>query len=216
MNQAKKEKGDNGEHKERKERKRRNDEDYTRLFINVGTKRGLSVPRLLGLINDATRDKSIDIGRIDLQRNFSFFEIENDAVQKVLNAMATTTYDNEPVEVNTAASTDGESRKKGKGERRKPRDEKDEPKIKIEKKKFTGKTLDDFNFDFFNENREQRKKSRGYDFSAFDPDFEEHRNKKKKKSNDAPAKKKKKDKARTERKKPFKNRKDINRKHGRK
>ena len=213
---GKKEKGDNGEHKERKERKRRNDEDYTRLFINVGTKRGLSVPRLLGLINDATRDKSIDIGRIDLQRNFSFFEIENDAVQKVLNAMATTTYDNEPVEVNTAASTDGESRKKGKGERRKPRDEKDEPKIKIEKKKFTGKTLDDFNFDFFNENREQRKKSRGYDFSAFDPDFEEHRNKKKKKSNDAPAKKKKKDKARTERKKPFKNRKDINRKHGRK
>ena len=57
------------------------------------------------------------------------------------------------------------------------------------------------------------KKSRGYDFSAFDPDFEEHRNKKKKKSNDAPANKKKKVK---ERKKPLKNRKDINRKHGRK
>ena len=136
-------------------------------------------------------------------------------MQKVLNAMATTTYDNEPVEVNTAASTDGDSQKKGKskGERRKPRAENDEAKIKIEKKRFTGKTLDDFNFDFFNENRENRKKSRGYDFSAFDPDFEEHRNKKKKKSNDAPAKKKKKVK---ERKKPLKNRKDINRKHGRK
>lgn len=164
-------KSDGEERKERKERKRRNDDEYTRLFINVGTKRGLSVPRLLGMINDATRDKSIDIGRIDLQRNFSFFEIENEAVEKVMDALKNVTYDNENVEFGLATNQtappatkrakkkqrDGNAADhresetaKGKGKR---------PNVKIERKKFSGKVFDesDFNFDFFNDNVDRRR-----------------------------------------------------------
>lgn len=188
-------------------RKSHNDDDFTRLHINIGTKRGLTVPRLIGLINDATRDKSIDIGRIDMQRNFSFFEIENDAVQKVREALAKATYNNEHFEVNIATEKSNDSQKDHKkGDRKKQRSEQfGQSNIKIEKKKFSGKTLDDFNFDFFNENIERRKKGKGYDFSAFDPDYEKHSKKKSKANN-----------ARAEHKKPFKNRKDVTRKHGKK
>jgi len=197
------------ERNEKKSRKSRNDEDFTRLHINLGTKRGLTVPRLIGLINDSTRDKSIDIGRIDLQRNFSFFEIENDAVQKVREALAKATYNNEPFDVSIAAESsanDKGGKFKGERERKKGRDSNKKENVRIEKKKFAGKTLDDFDFDFFNEKIKQHKKNGGgYDFSAFDPDYEKHK-KKKKRDNDT----------KPERKKPAKKRKEINRKHGRK
>ena len=155
----------------RKERKRRNDEDYTRLFINVGTKRGLSVPRLLGMINDATHDKSIDIGRIDLQRNFSFFEIENEAVEKVMDALKSVMYDNENVEFGLATNQTtppSAKRVKKKPQAADTRSNRDSAKdkgrgkhsnLKIEKKKFNGAVFDEsnFNFDFFNDNIERRR-----------------------------------------------------------
>lgn len=164
-------KNDSEEREGRKERKRRNDEDYTRLFINVGTKRGLSVPRLLGMINDATHDKSIDIGRIDLQRNFSFFEIENEAVEKVMDALKSVMYDNENVEFGLA--TNQTTPPSAKRVKKKPlaadaRSNRDSAKdkgrgkhsnLKIEKKKFNGAVFDEsnFNFDFFNDNIERRR-----------------------------------------------------------
>ena len=46
-----------------------------RLFINLGKMDKLTVPGLIGLINDATRKKNIPIGKIDLLKNFSFFEV---------------------------------------------------------------------------------------------------------------------------------------------
>ena len=157
--------------KERKERKRRNDDEYTRLFINVGTKRGLSVPRLLGMINDATHDKSIDIGRIDLQRNFSFFEIENEAVEKVMDALKSVMYDNENVEFGLATNQTtppSAKRVKKKPQAADTRSNRDSAKdkgrgkhsnLKIEKKKFNGAVFDEtnFNFDFFNDNIERRR-----------------------------------------------------------
>lgn len=166
-------KNDNGERKERKDRKRRSDDEYTRLFINVGTKRGLSVPRLLGMINDATHDKSIDIGKIDLQRNFSFFEIENESVDKVLEAFKNVMYDNENVEFGLATNQntppqEKRTKKKAKADtdyresapaKGKDKDKGKRSNVKIEKKKFSGKVFDetDFNFDFFNDNIDRRR-----------------------------------------------------------
>lgn len=150
----------------RESKKRRSATDFTKLYINVGTKRGLSVPRLLGIINDATKDKSIEIGKIDLQRNFSFFEIENSAVDKVKEALSTVTYDNELVEADTADNSSDfkvKPAKRGKkhsdSDERQEKDKKTRKNIKIEKVKFNGKKFDEdnFDFDFFNENRSKRK-----------------------------------------------------------
>lgn len=147
---------DKKDKKGKENKNRRSAADFKRLFINIGTKRGITVPRLIGLINDSTKDKSIEIGRIDLQRNFSFFEIEVNAVEKVLNALQKATYNHESFEVNFANDFEKENKstEKRMSEKRKGGN------IKIEKRKFSGKNIDDFDFDFFNENRERRRKGK--------------------------------------------------------
>lgn len=187
---------------ERQERKHRSATEYTRFHIGIGTKRGMTVPRLLGMINDATHDKSIDIGRIDLQRNFSFFEIENSAVEKVKEAFATVKYDNEPVELNIAENpTDfndkparREKKRHAEGDERQGRGKNDRGGFKIEKKKFSGREFNesDFDFDFFNDNRKKRKKGKQPDGAPdFGIDFDFERKKRKFDDNDRPKRERK-------------------------
>lgn len=63
---------------------------YTRFFINIGKKQSLKATGLIGLINDQTHTKDIEIGKIELLRNFSFFEVdkayENDVLQGFADA----------------------------------------------------------------------------------------------------------------------------------
>ncbi|MCD6397191.1 MAG: DEAD/DEAH box helicase [Spirochaetaceae bacterium] len=57
-----------------------------RLFINLGKMDKLTVPSLIGLINDATRRKNIPIGKIDLLKNFSFFEVNEAHVDLLISS----------------------------------------------------------------------------------------------------------------------------------
>ncbi|MCF8260779.1 MAG: DEAD/DEAH box helicase [Melioribacteraceae bacterium] len=59
---------------------------YTRFFINLGKTDDLKPTTLIGMINDYTRSKSIDIGEIEILRNFSFFEVDNQFSDLVLNS----------------------------------------------------------------------------------------------------------------------------------
>ncbi len=68
---------DNREEGRREPRKVRAQQGYTRFFMNVGTEQSLSKPKLIGIINDLNLAPRIDIGKIDLKGNFSFFEIES-------------------------------------------------------------------------------------------------------------------------------------------
>ncbi len=59
---------------------------FARLFMNVGKSDGLNVHGVIGLLNDNISGKKIDIGRIDLMKNFSFFEVrEKDMVKVIQN-----------------------------------------------------------------------------------------------------------------------------------
>ena len=49
---------------------------FTKMFIKTGKKDGLTPGILLNFINDLTRPKKVDIGSIEIQRNFSYFDIE--------------------------------------------------------------------------------------------------------------------------------------------
>ena len=51
---------------------------YTRFFINIGKGQGLQTHNLIGLINEYTKKRDIPIGKIDIMRNFSFFEIPSE------------------------------------------------------------------------------------------------------------------------------------------
>lgn len=58
---------------------------YSRIFINIGKTDGANPSNLMGFINDHVPGK-VRIGRIDLMRNFSFFEVPEDSARKVLSA----------------------------------------------------------------------------------------------------------------------------------
>ncbi len=63
---------------------RQAEKGYSRLFINVGKIDGINPAVLMGFINDNVKSK-VPIGKIDLMRNFSFFEVPEEHATKVIN-----------------------------------------------------------------------------------------------------------------------------------
>jgi len=70
-----------------------------RLFINLGKMDKLTVPGLIGLINDATRRKNIPIGKIDLLKNFSFFEVNEAHVDLLITSFKKVHYKGRKVNI---------------------------------------------------------------------------------------------------------------------
>lgn len=60
---------------------------YTRLFLSVGKLDGFYAKEIMKLVNDHVPGK-VEIGRIDLMKNFSFFEVPQADARRVLAAMA--------------------------------------------------------------------------------------------------------------------------------
>ena len=83
-----------GESKKEKKRKKEGrkkgdrsaEEGFIRLFINLGKTDGFRPNDLIGLMNDHVRGR-IEVGRIDLMRNFSFFEVDEAEAERVVKAM---------------------------------------------------------------------------------------------------------------------------------
>lgn len=84
---------------ERKERGRRSDTNFSRFFINVGEKNGLQPARLIGLINDMTGKKDIEVGKIEIMKKFAFFEIDSDYSKLLFKGSKEAEFDNIPVVV---------------------------------------------------------------------------------------------------------------------
>ncbi|MBP1663075.1 MAG: box helicase domain protein [Bacteroidetes bacterium] len=57
-----------------------------RLKINLGSREGMNPKRILGIINDVTEDKSINIGDIEITNKFTFFDVFEDQQDKVIRA----------------------------------------------------------------------------------------------------------------------------------
>ena len=83
-----------GEPKERKERgtdkeksSRKAEKGYTRLFLNLGKTDGFYANQIIELINRNLKKERIQIGRIDLMQNFSFFEIIEAQAPMVIKAL---------------------------------------------------------------------------------------------------------------------------------
>ena len=53
------------------------EDGFTRFFINIGRGSNLQTHNLIGMINEFTKNRNIVIGKIDIFKNFSFFEVEN-------------------------------------------------------------------------------------------------------------------------------------------
>jgi len=70
----------------RGKRDKRGDENFSRFFINLGKINNLSAAKMIGLVNDSTRTKDIEIGKIDILRKFSFFEVPKEFENLILKS----------------------------------------------------------------------------------------------------------------------------------
>ncbi|MGM0549911.1 MAG: DEAD/DEAH box helicase [Bacteroidota bacterium] len=71
--------------KDRKAKKQDRDMEFSRFHINLGKNNDISPGDLIHLINKNTRSFNIQIGRIDLMKKFSFFEVDAKFRKEVIN-----------------------------------------------------------------------------------------------------------------------------------
>ena len=93
---------------------RRAEEGYTRLFINLGKRDNFYAREIINLVNRHVRGSKIDIGRIDLTTNCSFFEVPSNQVEEVMVKMKRAKVGDRKVVIDFADREDGGG-KKGKG-----------------------------------------------------------------------------------------------------
>ncbi|MCB0663331.1 MAG: DEAD/DEAH box helicase [Saprospiraceae bacterium] len=77
-------KSDNKKEVKGSPRERRSRGPLERLFINVGNKDNLTPHRLIGFINEALDSGDANIGKIEIYKKFSFFEIDPEVVEKLV------------------------------------------------------------------------------------------------------------------------------------
>ncbi|MDR9418572.1 DEAD/DEAH box helicase [Gracilimonas sp.] len=90
------------------------EEGFTRYFLNVGNRDGLNPARLMGVVNEQMNGKKPDFGKIDIQNNFSFFEVEEGFDSKLFDAMNGTQFEGRDIAVELAKpDTNGSSSSNG-------------------------------------------------------------------------------------------------------
>ncbi|MBR2076747.1 MAG: DbpA RNA binding domain-containing protein [Exiguobacterium sp.] len=145
-------KGENGSvrksrEERRHERNTRNnqaEEGYTRLFINIGKIDNLNPRQLMGFVNRCAKGKQIDIGRIDLMKTFSFFEVPQEQTKTVLAVLNGAEFDGRKVNVEVTENSGGGSSRGG-GRRREERGGRNEERgfAKRDEKRKKKKAVDD-------------------------------------------------------------------------
>jgi ATP-dependent RNA helicase DeaD len=104
---------------DRFERSTEAEQGFTRFFINVGKMDGITPGALIDLINKHTRGEKVPVGRIDLMRKFSFFEVESPYARTILSALDRVDHDGMRVSVEVADSggNDSSPRKRDRDDR---------------------------------------------------------------------------------------------------
>src|SRR5690606_10926896 len=91
---------------------------YTRLFINLGSVDDFTRGDLLGYICNNTGISGKSIGRIDMKGVFSFFEVEEDNTQKVIDGFKSVDFHGRSVRIEVSGEPSrggGERRRSGGG-----------------------------------------------------------------------------------------------------
>ncbi len=101
----------------KKERRRNREKgSFARLFINIGKKEGISPKNIIGIVNDYTRNRDINIGDIDIKDSFTFFEVGEKYKSRVLKSLNGKSYKGRKLAVDFAEEP-AYQRKKGKKRR---------------------------------------------------------------------------------------------------
>lgn len=88
--------------------------NYKRLFINLGKNDGFYPEQLIELVNKNTAGKKVPLGKIDLLKTFSFFEVEAEYADLLINALNNTKFMDRRVAVEIAQEKSDVQRSEGK------------------------------------------------------------------------------------------------------
>ncbi len=114
---------------------RKAEKGYTRLFLNLGKTDGFYTNQIIDLVNRNLRKERIQIGRIDLMQNFSFFEVIQEQAPQVMKALNKVVLSGgRKVCVEIAGENTGKSDKSGK-EKKMAVERKTDKASKVEKSK---------------------------------------------------------------------------------
>lgn len=110
-----------GEKPDRRERSGRDGgEEFTRFFINLGKTDDLKPTNIIGMVNDYTGVRNINIGAIEILKNFSFFEADANYTKQILKGFEGKAFKQRPINVEISEKRKTENRKPsgGSGDRR--------------------------------------------------------------------------------------------------
>ncbi|MBS5541325.1 MAG: DEAD/DEAH box helicase [Phocaeicola plebeius] len=114
---------------------RKAEKGYTRLFLNLGKTDGFYTNQIIDLVNRNLKKERIQIGRIDLMQNFSFFEVIQEQAPQVIKALNKVVLSGgRKVCVEIAGENTGKSAKSGKKKKVATEKKADKP-SKVEKAK---------------------------------------------------------------------------------
>ena len=66
--------------------------NFTRFYINIGTKQRLNPLKLISLINESLNSSDHEIGKIEILKTFSFFEIDSSVSLKLIETLKGTKF----------------------------------------------------------------------------------------------------------------------------
>jgi ATP-dependent RNA helicase DeaD len=99
-------------------RDRRQDVRYARLFINLGKSDGFYPEQLIELINRNTPGKKVLLGKIDLLKTFSFFEVDENYSEELITVLNHSKFMDQRVAVEIAQPKPGSPENESRGGKR--------------------------------------------------------------------------------------------------
>lgn len=99
-------------------RGKRGSGEFSRFFINAGKSNRLNPQRLMGMINDHPALDGVEIGQIDIQNNFAFFEVDKSLANEVVPAFKDKDLDGLKLSVEPSVGMKETSSERGRSDRR--------------------------------------------------------------------------------------------------
>jgi ATP-dependent RNA helicase DeaD len=90
---------------------RASEKGFSRLFLNLGKSDGIRPQSIIGLLNDNISGRKIEVGRIDLMKNFSFFEVRETDRDRVIQNLDGIKAFGRRIAVESAQASPSENRK---------------------------------------------------------------------------------------------------------
>ena len=98
-----------------------NAKNLVRFHMNIGKKNGVGAQHILGLINDKIQKRNIFIGKIDIMKSFSFFEIEQQQESEIIRKLNNIKWRGTQLKVELAKEFSKEKNSKSKKRKKKSR-----------------------------------------------------------------------------------------------